>query len=432
MSKHEEWLAAYFSDGDTDALMHFNEKHDAKGRFAKKSGGTSATSSNKPITGVYVAPQGPVPYKLNVSKAEVEKFHANAKVAFMDNCFDLDPANIDDVYASVTTAEEEQTASDNIANAVVKTIESLAYSYIYQSDAYKALRDGQYHSEREWLQGSARLADQVYMDLQMIFGSSKVMDTYLKTAEAKKTVSEAVGYVLGNVYASQNKPSDKIKNQAREKNVTESSGGVKRREAVTMEQLRKENPNLPQAALDAMYKGKTELEKNKKKKSIRGTSSLPNGMQHADYYDETLAHFNPNHDPRNGQFAKSVGAGVSIAASNKKAQIKNAAIRAKRVPDRVAKVKRIGAFTAAGAVTGAGIALGLLSGGFGAMPIAALASSAAAKTGAGLFGAYMGGMLGATAGVGKEAISDYLKGKGADAEDWDRYIRSNTNYDRLL
>lgn len=148
-----------------------------------------------------------------------------------------------------------------------------------------------------------------------------------------------------------------------------------------------------------------------------------------------LAHFNPNHDPRNGQFAKSVGGIAGVAAttaSNQKAKIRNTAIRAKRVPERVAKVKRIGAFTAAGAAAGASIALGLMTGGFGALPMAAVAASKAVLTGSALFGTYAGGVAGLGMGLMKEEISDYLKGKGADKEDWDRYIRSNTNYDRLL
>ena len=44
MSKHDEWLAAYLGDTNSD-LAHFNEKHDSKGRFAKKTGG-AATASN--------------------------------------------------------------------------------------------------------------------------------------------------------------------------------------------------------------------------------------------------------------------------------------------------------------------------------------------------------------------------------------------------
>ena len=313
------------------------------------------------------------------------------------------------------------------------SVNELINNYVLESQAYKLLQDGEYHSEREFLQGSARLANQVYMDLQMIYGGSRVMNDYLKTQSARDVVSQMVGTRLGELFAAQTKPSDKLKAASRKKNVDESAtGGVKKRETITREQLKKENPDLPAAALDAMLKGKTELEKRKKKTSMRGSSAMPGTVKHEDEFGDFLVHFNPNHDPRNGQFAKSTGAGISAAASNKKAQLKNAAIRAKRVPERVAKVKRIGAFTAAGAVAGASIALGLMTGGFGAMPMAAVAASTAAKTGAGLFGAYMGGMIGTGAGIGKEAISDYLKGKGPDADDWDRYIRSNTNYDRLL
>lgn len=159
-------------------------------------------------------------------------------------------------------------------------------------------------------------------------------------------------------------------------------------------------------------------------------------------YDELLsaqtelAHFNPNHDPRNGQFAKAIGSGVAgaaaVTASNQKAKIRNTAIRAKRVPERVAKVRRVATLTGIGASAGASIALGLLTGGFGALPMAAAGVTKAAAAGSALFGAYMGGMLGTSIGVVKEELSDYLKGKGADKEDWDRYIRSNTNYDRIL
>ena len=43
--KAEEMLAAYLNDAG-ETLMHFNEKHDAKGRFAKKNG--SSTGASKP------------------------------------------------------------------------------------------------------------------------------------------------------------------------------------------------------------------------------------------------------------------------------------------------------------------------------------------------------------------------------------------------
>ena len=147
-----------------------------------------------------------------------------------------------------------------------------------------------------------------------------------------------------------------------------------------------------------------------------------------------LAHFNPNHDPRNGQFSKAVGivGAASTAASNQKAKIRNTAVRVKRVPDRAAKVRRVATLTAAGAAAGASIALGLLTGGFGALPITAAAVSAAEATGFSLFGAYAGGVLGTGVGIMKEELKDYLSGKGADKDDWDRYIRSNTNYDRLM
>lgn len=431
----EEMLAAYINNAG-ETLMHFNEKHDAKGRFAKKNGGSSGSSSSsgtkKAPTGAYTGPNGPIPFSLNVTKEEAAGGIIHAKETFSDHCFGLSVNDIDAAYASCENDEEIQTASDNIGAAFISSIRPLVRNYVLGSSAYAALQDGEYHSEREYLQGSNRLADQVYMDLQIMFSNSEVMSQYLKSPEAKKTVAEVVGKELGMLFSSQEKPSEKLGQQKREKNVTEGGKGIQKRATVTLEQLRKENPNIPDAALNEMLKGKENLEKNKKKKNMRGGTSVPGTVKHDAIDDEYLMHFNPNHDPRNGQFARSAGAGISAAASNKKAQIKNAAIRAKRVPERIAKIKRIGAFTAAGAVAGASVALGLMSGGFGAMPIALLASSAAAKTGAGLMGAYMGGMLGATAGVGKEAISDYLKGKGADAEDWDRYIRSNTDYDRLL
>lgn len=48
MSKHEEWLAAFVESGSAESLMHFNDKHDSNGRFAKKNGGSSGYKSPKP------------------------------------------------------------------------------------------------------------------------------------------------------------------------------------------------------------------------------------------------------------------------------------------------------------------------------------------------------------------------------------------------
>ena len=43
MSKHEEWLAAFVESGSAESLMHFNDKHDSNGRFAKKNGGSTGS-----------------------------------------------------------------------------------------------------------------------------------------------------------------------------------------------------------------------------------------------------------------------------------------------------------------------------------------------------------------------------------------------------
>lgn len=153
-------------------------------------------------------------------------------------------------------------------------------------------------------------------------------------------------------------------------------------------------------------------------------------------YEDWLAHFNPNHDPRNGQFTKNVVGGVASsiargAVTNGTAKVKNAAVKAKRVPERAAKIKRIAGLTAAGALTGASAALAIMSGVVGALPIAAIAAKPAIAAGTAFMGSYTGGVAGLGIGMLKESLSEYLRGDTPDAKDWDRYLRSNTNYDKL-
>lgn len=296
MRTYDEMIAGLGNMGET--LMHFNEKHDSKGRFAKKSGGGgSSSSSSKNMIG----PQRKDPF-LGVSlewvgdsqRFGIEEFGTETGMS---------PEDIDYVYANPPAGWGINDVSEVVGSGIAWSIRTLVSSYM-ESPAYSHLMNGEYHTEQEFLTGSAKLADRVYADMCNMFKSSEVISEYLKSDEGKAEVVEIVGSQLGELFANQTAPTPQETLNAKKRKKTyqdashkTESKGVQRRE-ITRDDVKKEYPDLPAVAIDSIYNSLSD-----KHKKVKGAAGNTDRVKHDDM-PSVLAHFNPNHDPRNGRFAK--------------------------------------------------------------------------------------------------------------------------------
>lgn len=154
-------------------------------------------------------------------------------------------------------------------------------------------------------------------------------------------------------------------------------------------------------------------------------------------YNDTLCHFNPNHDPKNGQFSKAgIGSvlskavnasGVGTVGQLARNKVVGTVDAATRIPERVNHVKKAVALGATGAALGASVAAGLLAGPVGLLPISALGKSVAMGF-ASIMGGMQGSIIGITAATASKELKDYMSGNTADNKDIARYLRSNTRY----
>lgn len=290
-------------------LCHFNEKHDSNGRFAKKSGG--AASSIKKT-------------RLDVSEGERKIARLWAKDEFT-NKIGIEPKDINTLmgsgYATGYT-DVHAFAAEAVKNGLDASVKALAKYYVTESSAYSAYRDGTYHSEQEYLTGSGLLANTIYDDIYTMASDSPYVKQYLDSPAGQKAIGEAIGEALGIAYATQkaDDPITALKKKSREKNRSSLSSKphkVEKRSSLTRETIKKQNPDLPATAVDEMYKAM-----QKENKSMRGGSSMPSStVKHEISYKgdprAVLCHYNPNHDPKTGQFtSKRFGSGKRYGEMN--------------------------------------------------------------------------------------------------------------------
>lgn len=136
-----------------------------------------------------------------------------------------------------------------------------------------------------------------------------------------------------------------------------------------------------------------------------------------------LAHFNKNHDPKTGQFASGNGTNSRQSIKDKPGMIEDARKKGLvKKPDRIEKSKddtssekkkmsRTTKILLTGGLTGVAlggaIAAAIATGGFGAVPMAGLATSLGETIGTTAFGSYVGGILGLGTGSMGDAIIQY-------------------------
>lgn len=150
------------------------------------------------------------------------------------------------------------------------------------------------------------------------------------------------------------------------------------------------------------------------------------------YRENTLCHYNMNHDPRNGQFTSASGSvvrsavkasGVGTAAQLTRNKAIGTADAATRIPERVNHVKKGVALGLTGAALGASVAAAILAG-----PAAGLVLATGEKAFLTGFFSLYGAALGVGVNEAAKSLKDYMSGNTPDSKDVARYLRSNTRY----
>lgn len=398
MRTYDEMIAGLGNMGET--LMHFNEKHDSNGRFAKKSGGGgSSSSSSKNMIGPQRKDQFlgvSLDFVGDSQRFGIEAFGANTGMS---------PEDIDSVYANPPAGWDINDVSEVVGSGIAWSIRTLVNSYM-ESPAYSYLMNGEYHTEREFLTGSAKLADRVYADMCNMFKNSEVISEYLKSEEGKAEVVEIVGSQLGEIFANQTAPTPQQSLNAKKRKKTYEDAshktetkGIQRRE-LTRDDVKKEYPDLPSAAIDSIYNSLTD-----KKKKVNGAAGNTDRVKHDDM-SSVLAHFNSHHDPNTGQFTTANG---STGSSQKKVSIGKA----------VKKGLKIGAATGASVGGGSAVAATIYGTAAAAKILAELGMASVASpgimaaSGAGM--AFLTGAMSAGLGAAILAPGGALVGLGVGA-----------------
>lgn len=291
-----------YKDDPRAVLCHFNEKHDSNGRFAKKSGGAASAIKKT---------------RLDVSEGERKIARLWARDEFASK-IGIEPNEINtlmQVGSKTGDMDLHSFAAEQVKNGLDASVKALAKYYVTESSAYSAYRDGTYHSEQEYLTGSGLLANTIYDDIYTLVPDSPYVKQYLDSPAGQKAIGAAIGEVLGAAYTTQkaDDPITALKKKSREKNVEGSDSkprGITRRESVTRETIKRQNPDLPATAIDEMYKA---MKKNQT--SMRGSSTMPSStVKHEISYKgdprAVLCHYNPYHNPKNGQFTSGSSFGM--------------------------------------------------------------------------------------------------------------------------
>lgn len=281
--------------GDPRAVLcHFNEKHDSNGRFAKKSGGTST----RPTT------QAPTLYSEDV----VFKHKGATQDLLQETLFD--PIASSTFVKRSSKDVKELVNSDTMAKII---------SMYYVSD--QSINDSDYlretiggyrkHDKNDYIKAGIAITANIIQDYKLAAVRSGIPEKVVNKAidgEVVDTVAKEVGKALGEYYNKQS-----LAPRSRKKYVdpvaSRFTEGVQKRE-FTRDDLKKQNPDLPATAIDEMYKAM-----KKENKSMRGGSSMPSStVKHEISYKDdpraVLCHFNPNHNPQNGQFTSGSSFGM--------------------------------------------------------------------------------------------------------------------------
>lgn len=172
--------------------------------------------------------------------------------------------------------ERETEAKHNMLTAVYPLIQEYMKTPIYSW-----LNDGQRHTENEFLAGSARLVERIWLDLGHLFEENPIAMKVLKEDKTfKNAVAKEVGEQLRfEALKNYNRTTDlknPVKGKSRKKNMSDSGPSeVKRRgEGLNRENLKKRYSNLPGYAVDAIYRSQ-----DNSGKSTRGSNIKSGALQ---------------------------------------------------------------------------------------------------------------------------------------------------------
>lgn len=265
-------------------LCHFNEKHDSNGRFAKKSG---ASSSATPTT--------KAPNLFDDDKITKYKGHAQ----------DVLSEGFDDIAS--TKLKKNSKAVRDIAGspATINYVTSVYLSKPAIADSKwlnSQIGGPRQKDESDYMKAGIAITANIVQDYKLAAQRAGIPNDVINEAfggDFVDQVAEEVGKQLGEIYSSQS-----VAPLARQKKVDKKAKGSVEKRTMSRDDLKKQYPDVPSAALDVMMKSISGSDK----KSMRGGSSMPSSTVKHDGIDYTgdpravLCHYNPYHNPQNGQF----------------------------------------------------------------------------------------------------------------------------------
>lgn len=349
-----------FSDDPRAVLIHFNEKHDRLGRFAKKSGG-STTKSISPY-GNYEIPDGGYhnPMDDEIANSGGKDGLLTPRLKAMEETYKM----FKRIYNG---------GSGSFTDVINKSIDAYIKPESIRDSSYlrSKIANDRYHPPEDFLTAAAAVSDFIWRDMltgyrqfladeeieykleEGSIDNKEAWDEFAATLEEKglkKMIVQEVGKRFGELYENQSHHGyDKIEDQAREK---ETSGSAKiKKRATNAEQAYKmmsdqrnrdikskspesasakasnaQNTKSPRATItddqriQLAYKNASEASaKGSPKASFTKFDVLKNKfkkLKHVDYTDDPRAVLihrgggNPYHDPKTGQFTTATGLGI--------------------------------------------------------------------------------------------------------------------------
>lgn len=179
----------------------------------------------------------------------------------------------------VTTEELEDFQAEEAKRRMKVVVYDLFDEYM-NTPIYSYLNDGQRHTENEFLTGGARLLERIYQDLGALFDEDKSAQKVLKEdKDFKKQLANQVGELLNQKYRHNLIVTTSWKNPLKGKQRQKQSFGetvsVQRRgQGLNLEKIKKQYPNLPGYATDAIYRSQ-----DKKRKSYRDNGVKAEALQ---------------------------------------------------------------------------------------------------------------------------------------------------------
>lgn len=285
-------IAIDFSDDPRAALIHFNEKHDSLGRFAKKSGGgTSSTSA----TEAKFTNKNSLGYDQHVVD------HAQNIIKTYQNVMSKASASDRPKYATAV--------AKNIVDSMLdgKTFKNNRRLMAMGNSAGVPGESGKYwYSRDEYMETADHAIKQIMVDITAGLG----VDSGSVAEKIRPYVEMYTRQQFEKRYEESVENQRKERLQGREKEVS-GSASVKRR-AMNAEQAYKLASE--QRHKDIQKKQEADGAANAyAKASEQRRKDLEKKLKHVDYTDDpraVLIHFNKNHDPKTGQFTTSVGLGI--------------------------------------------------------------------------------------------------------------------------